>query len=503
MPWRKTTIYRSFIVAIIGYLAMSQSLLAQFGSGALLDENKYVSVPLAAPLTSETYEKIPYRYSLKNYCPNPGDQRESGTCVGWAVGYGARTMIEAISKGWTTLNDKDSINNHAFSPSFIYNTILDNEGISDCSIGGYIVDALDLLKQKGVVLYQQFPFDENCQQLPDTMLKQEALKYRIMDYQRLTFYNKDDAKTNKVRDCIANNLPVVVGIKILDNLKNPKHDKFTWNPKLSNQTRGITHAMVVVGYDDTEQTFELMNSWGDEWCNDGFFYISYADFNQYVREAYVLIFDRPAMKNRNDQTNLAANINFKLLATEGTAPNIACTNQTIGKMSAVLRSDSTYKMINAYEAWTGYQVWLTTQQQNMAVYAFSYDPSGKTDLLYPFQPEVIVLYGEEKSGTQITPIIPSAGSTIALPHEDYCMQLDDQGGTINCFLFSRQPIDIKKLLHTIETSSGTFAQRLQKAIPDKRRANNKLINYANYGIGFDANVADYAIVPVVIDMNHR
>lgn len=490
------------LIALWGGYGAVTSLVAQPGTGALLDENRYVKIPLAAPLTHASYNNAP-RYSLKPYCPTPGDQRESGTCVGWAVAYGARTIAEAVIRGWSTKADKPAINTHAFSPSFIYNLILANEGITDCSIGGYIIDALELLKQKGTATYEQFPFDENCQKMPDATTLQLADSFKIKDYQRLTFYNKDDAKTDKVRECIANDMPVIVGIKILDNLKKTQHEKYTWNPKAGNPSMAITHAMVVVGYDDTEQTFEIMNSWGDKWCNEGFFYINYADFNQYVREAYVLIFDRPAMKNRNDQITLSAKVDFKLLETEGIAPDISCKNQSIGRMCAALRHDNSYKMINIYEAWTGYQVFMTTQEQNMMVYAFSYDPSGKTDLLYPFQPEVIALYGAEKSGTTITPLIPIAGSTIALPHENYCMQLDDNGGTINCFLFSRQAIDIEKILQTIENTNGSFAERLQKAIPNNRYANPQLITYSPAGIGFDANVADYTIVPLIVDMNHR
>lgn len=481
------------------------SLWAQAGggSGALFDESRYVKIPLAAPLTHASYQNN-VRYSLKPYCPRPGDQLESGTCVGWAVAYGARTIAEAVMNGWSTQSDKTRINNSAFSPSFTYNLILANEGISDCSIGGYIVDALELLKQQGAVPINNFPFNEDCSQLPDESLLQQADTFRIKDYQRLTFYSKDDAKTDKIRQCIANDMPVIVGIKILDNLKNTKHEKYIWNPKSGDPSKAITHAMVVVGYDDTEQTFELMNSWGDQWCNEGFFYIKYDDFNQYVREAYVLIFDRPITKNRSDQITLSASIDFKRLETEGIAPDVICQNQSIGRMSAIQGKDEMmYKMINTYDSYTGYQAYITTHQQNMVVYAFSYDPSGKTDLLYPFQPEVIALYGAESGNTVITPLIPIPESTIALPHEDYCMQLDEQSGTINCFLFSKQEIAIDELLNRIENGTGEFRKRLYDAIPDNRRANRQLIKYATTGIGFEANIADYAIVPVVIDMNHR
>ena len=35
------------------------------------------------------------------------------------------------------------------------------------------------------------------------------------------------------------------------------------------------HAIVIVGYDDEKQIFEIRNSWGPNWCNGGYAYISY------------------------------------------------------------------------------------------------------------------------------------------------------------------------------------------------------------------------------------
>jgi hypothetical protein len=46
------------------------------------------------------------------------------------------------------------------------------------------------------------------------------------------------------------------------------------------------HAMCVIGYDDRKQAFQLMNSWGTDWGNNGVAWVRYADFKEFVREAY-------------------------------------------------------------------------------------------------------------------------------------------------------------------------------------------------------------------------
>ena len=43
---------------------------------------------------------------------------------------------------------------------------------------------------------------------------------------------------------------------------------------------GGPHNVVIIGFDDSKYggAFEIMNSYGTEWGNGGFFWISYADF---------------------------------------------------------------------------------------------------------------------------------------------------------------------------------------------------------------------------------
>lgn len=40
------------------------------------------------------------------------------------------------------------------------------------------------------------------------------------------------------------------------------------------------HSMAIVGYDDTREVFIVRNSWGDTWCDNGYFYLSYDFFRE-------------------------------------------------------------------------------------------------------------------------------------------------------------------------------------------------------------------------------
>jgi hypothetical protein len=45
------------------------------------------------------------------------------------------------------------------------------------------------------------------------------------------------------------------------------------------------HFVALVGYDDATQKFKFINSWGDDWGDNGFWYIDYAKLNQEVDSA--------------------------------------------------------------------------------------------------------------------------------------------------------------------------------------------------------------------------
>ena len=45
--------------------------------------------------------------------------------------------------------------------------------------------------------------------------------------------------------------------------------------------------MLVIGYDDDKGAFRFMNSWGTNWGDQGFAWVSYSQFSRMVREGFV------------------------------------------------------------------------------------------------------------------------------------------------------------------------------------------------------------------------
>ena len=112
-----------------------------------------------------------------------------------------------------------------------------------------------------------------------------ALNYKISTY---TLINTGD--TAAVKNCIRNNIPVMMGFNVYDNTSTYAYfeglntTSYTYNPLTSSGSlvRGLSllggHAVPIIGYDDTKQAFKLQNSWGSSWGLNGFFYLPYSVF---------------------------------------------------------------------------------------------------------------------------------------------------------------------------------------------------------------------------------
>ena len=255
-------------------IALSQT----YYKGLVFDDNAYQNTPTTAKLLSRDFELLPPSASLRAYAPTVGSQGQTGTCTAWATAYGARTILESISYNREYSPKTDSA---VFSPSYIYNQIRHDQG---CRRGTNIGRALTLMENQGVAKLNQFAFD--CNKPITSRDRDHARAYKIKDYKTLfTLYSSE--KIQPVKKALSEKKPVVIGMKTPDSF-NQATDR--WQPTQSDYDKSDFggHAMVVVGYDDSRYggSFQLMNSWGSRWGEDGFTWIRYRDFKHFVREAY-------------------------------------------------------------------------------------------------------------------------------------------------------------------------------------------------------------------------
>jgi hypothetical protein len=221
---------------------------------------------------------LPEAVSLLRFAPDRQNQGKQGSCVAWSSTYAARTIVEAASTG-------QSGNSTAYSPAFVYNQI----GLEGCQ-GAYIQNAMEFMTEKGVVPFNTFPYDDNdCSRQPNSSMASSAAQNRMHGFTRLTDgASVDGINVRAVKEHLAKDAPVVIGMMVGGTFMQNMKGKELWTPtdEDRNQMGFGGHAMCVIGYDDRKQAFQIMNSWGTDWGVNGIGWVRYADFKEFVREAY-------------------------------------------------------------------------------------------------------------------------------------------------------------------------------------------------------------------------
>lgn len=195
----------------------------------------------------------------------------------------------------------DYSNETICSPAFIYNSL--NGGKDN---GLHMLDAFNLLKNEGclplsIMPYKAYDYTTKPPEGYDDIKEQ----FKIEDFTRLTkrFGHIDDDDIDSIRLTLSREGPVVIGALLSiepnwNNLigKDNSLNKEAADRVLKSHKDGNTtaHSMVVVGFDDdyygfNQGAFKIMNSWGPNWKEDGFFWMSYEAFKLNVFEVYRMV----------------------------------------------------------------------------------------------------------------------------------------------------------------------------------------------------------------------
>ena len=271
------------LFAISLTLFFCQNLLSQ---GLIFNKEKYNQVEKwdGTRKMGFSNNNLPTKISFKAYCPSPGNQGRESTCVGWSVAYGALSIQLNVQMGITDIYHKWA---RAFDPNFVY-SFLRKKNDRWCDLGTNTEDALSVLQQYGCKPYTWAPWlkcNTNNIKL-DTFQLKVASQYAIENYYRLN----NNEIVNEVKLALNDSLPVIIGMGITDSsfAKAATKDG-KWNLGTTDSING-GHAMCVIGFDDNKfgGAFEVLNSWGETFGEQGYIWISYSDFEKFIGEAFVM-----------------------------------------------------------------------------------------------------------------------------------------------------------------------------------------------------------------------
>ncbi len=285
------------------------------------------------PLSKEEYDKIPSvkienqlgfvdstpdSYSLEKYVPKVQRQR-GNSCVGFAyLYYGLSTQYNAKLK---ITNPIDKIA-HSFDPYYAYN-LLSSE-FDECIEPIIPTKALELLKKKGAKKKFYSPHIEcfTTENSSDNYIDKYTKPYSIDAYHKVS--STDEAKVI----ISIQNKPVIFGMFTTKSFFNvgdngyyaltdqeSMHIKKTYEKwdegTLSKYEQDIfiqeylPHAMTIIGYDDNKfgGAFRVVNSYGKDWGDKGYFWLKYKDFKTLTTGVFTLDLSSDINYNKNPQFN--------------------------------------------------------------------------------------------------------------------------------------------------------------------------------------------------------
>jgi C1A family cysteine protease len=215
----------------------------------------------AAPM--QTLAALPSSVDLRAKCPPVYDQGDLGSCTGNAIA--AAVQFDREKQGLQP----------DFVPSrlFIYYNERVIEGTVDTDAGANIRDGIKVVAKLGAPPEPEWPYDIHAfAEQPPNEVFADALKDTVVSYSRVP------QSLTQMRGCLAAGFPIVFGFTVYDRFEGPQVRRTGIVPLPNPQSESVVggHAVMAVGYDDSEQRFIVRNSWGASWGMQGYFTMPYA-----------------------------------------------------------------------------------------------------------------------------------------------------------------------------------------------------------------------------------
>ena len=207
--------------------------------------------------------KLPAKVDLRPHCPPIYDQGQLGSCTGNAIA--AAVQFDRKKAGQTP----------DFAPSrlFIYynERVMENTVATDS--GAMIRDGIKCVAKLGACPETPlWPYDiAKFAKKPPAKAFTEARKHLGASYSRLL------NTLSQLKGCLASGYPFVFGFSVYESFESPEVAKTGIMPMPQSTEKQLGgHAVLAVGYDDTQQRFIIRNSWGTGWGMKGYFTMPYA-----------------------------------------------------------------------------------------------------------------------------------------------------------------------------------------------------------------------------------
>jgi hypothetical protein len=262
---------------------MPDTLSYAYSTGLSISMGYDSSLPLFEPWDGIEVD-IPKEVRLDDFVPEVRNQGTAENSGGWAVGY------YLASTEWALITNQS---NKAMITTFAYDPLHLNaeagEDNNPCGGEVYLPNLFQQLVFNGAKRMHIDP--SNCQQTASFNKEQSLLDF--VEIQRLSGLDTPSEKdVLSIKYTLATYHPVVFSMRIPESFEYVAKDGLFRPSERERQRTTLTrtHALTIVGFDDHlfGGAFRVVNSWGEEWGDEGYGWISYEDFQIFHESSYMV-----------------------------------------------------------------------------------------------------------------------------------------------------------------------------------------------------------------------
>lgn len=217
------------------------------------------NAPHKLKLNLSNVSNLPSKFSLRSKLGIPYDQLSMGSCT-------SNSVCKLYQYHYPSFNP---------SRLFLYQQELKIDGNWGEDAGSTVQTAFNALKKFGVPSEESWSYDiNNFTKEPEISIYNEALLNRSLSDGII------EQNLNSIKSCLADPLhqnPISLGILLFNSFEN-HHVMKTGIVPMPDYTKQVLlggHCILLTGYDDNTRYFEILNSWGENVGDKGYFYIPY------------------------------------------------------------------------------------------------------------------------------------------------------------------------------------------------------------------------------------
>ncbi len=244
---------------------------------------------------ADALDSLPEKVDLSPWFPPPGNQHQQYSCAAWASAYGIQTYCSNRRNNRYGRRSGVPDPDVAYSAAYLFNLFKQTADSTPCNVGIDLDNFMGFSSYAGLCTMSESPYDTsrtgcNVHVPPNVMSLGMSLAVRGQ-VPKPTYLSQHDFGQWKAHLAAGEALMVLFIIDSVSfcaaGFEAAREERpFTWDLSTFNGVNSGGHAMACAGYDDSDSTLWVMNSFGQDWGTLGYVKIPYENVRKKSYGAY-------------------------------------------------------------------------------------------------------------------------------------------------------------------------------------------------------------------------